>query len=121
MFAVEVGRVYMSIEGSATNRMRRVVGIRRAGEEVTLERGQVAWQEVDTVFWVDDATGRLHSPKITPIPRKGQTRSGYGRRLPTRYLVRLPGERRWRRVLAICYSNAATLYVDTPAGWVTFY
>ena len=59
--------------------------------------------------------------KITPIPRKGQTRSGYGRRLPTRYLVRLPGERRWRRVLAICYSNAATLYVDTPAGWVTFY
>lgn len=77
MFAVEVGRVYMSIEGSATNRMRRVVGIRRAGEEVTLERGQVAWQEVDTVFWVDDATGRLHSPMARNFCRAVFARGGF--------------------------------------------
>lgn len=59
--------------------------------------------------------------RVTDVPRSGQTHTGYGRRLPTAYMVQLPGSPRWRRVYACCYSNTATLYVDTPAGWVVFY
>lgn len=40
------------------------------------------------------------------------TSSGYGRRIPTRWMVRYNG--RDRRVYACCYSNAATYYVDGP-------
>lgn len=42
----------------------------------------------------------------TPINRSV---SGYGSRLPTPYMVWHKG--RWRRVYAICWSNAATLYI----------
>ncbi len=37
------------------------------------------------------------------------TRSGYGRRIPTRYMIRL--NNRWRRVYYCQHSNAATCYV----------
>ena len=47
--------------------------------------------------------------KETKTPGKGRTQSGYGRALPTPYLVRFNG--RWRRVKAICFSNCATLYI----------
>lgn len=47
--------------------------------------------------------------KITDLPRKGQTVSGYGCALPTRYMVKV--NNRWQRVKAICYSNASTLYI----------
>lgn len=37
------------------------------------------------------------------------TATGYGARIPTRYMVRFNGK--WRRVYARCYSNNATLYI----------
>lgn len=37
------------------------------------------------------------------------TATGYGSRIPTRYLVHFNG--RWRRVYFRCYSNAGTLYI----------
>jgi hypothetical protein len=37
------------------------------------------------------------------------TRSGYGRRIPTRYMIRL--NKRWRRVYCCQYSNAGTCYI----------
>lgn len=42
-----------------------------------------------------------------------QTASGYGRKLTTGYQIQLPGDPpwRWRRVYAVCYSNAASYYV----------
>lgn len=40
------------------------------------------------------------------------TATGYGRRIPTRWIVRYNG--RDRRVYACCYSNAATYYIDGP-------
>lgn len=46
----------------------------------------------------------------TVAPRSGQTLSGYGRKLPTRHMVRIAGEPE-RRVYAICYANAASFYV----------
>ena len=45
----------------------------------------------------------------TQAPRSGQTASGYGKQIPTRYLLHIDG--RWRRVYAMCYSNAATCYI----------
>ena len=38
--------------------------------------------------------------------------SGYGRRIPTTKMVRLPGETRWRRVYCAIYSNLGTCYVE---------
>ena len=43
-------------------------------------------------------------------PPRNRSASGYGNRIPTQWLVRTI-DNRWRRVYAICYSNAATLYV----------
>ena len=47
--------------------------------------------------------------KITTVPRKGQTLSGYGSRLPTQYTVLFND--RWHRVKCICFSNCGTLYI----------
>ena len=38
-----------------------------------------------------------------------RTASGYGSRIPTRYMVKFNG--RWRRVYCRCYSNNGTLYI----------
>ena len=47
--------------------------------------------------------------KVVDTPRKGQTQSGYGRALPTRYMVFY--NNRWQRVKAVCFSNAGTAYI----------
>ena len=49
-------------------------------------------------------------------PRFGQTVSGYGNKIPTRYMVQFAG--RWRRVYAACFGNAATLYIGQPGDWI---
>ena len=41
---------------------------------------------------------------------KTYTATGYGKRIPTEYVVRL--DRRWRRVYCCVFSNAGTLYVE---------
>jgi hypothetical protein len=45
----------------------------------------------------------------TAVPWKGRTQTGYGRALPTPYMVEWRG--RWHRVKCICFSNAGTLYI----------
>ena len=39
--------------------------------------------------------------------------TGYGRKIPTRYMIQLVEDKRWRRVYVVCYSNAGTAYVQT--------
>jgi len=46
------------------------------------------------------------------------TVSGYGRKIPTARMVKLPGSPRWRRVYCCIFSNIGTCYVDTPNGWI---
>ena len=47
------------------------------------------------------------------------TASGYGRKIPTRHMVRLPGASRWRRVYCCIYSNVGTCYVTAPnRDWI---
>jgi hypothetical protein len=42
------------------------------------------------------------------------TASGYGRRIPSRYMVRHNG--RWRRVYVCQYGNAGTAYIGPSAA-----
>ena len=44
------------------------------------------------------------------------TSTGYGKRIPTRYMVKFNGK--WRRVYCRIYSNIGTLYIGTlsPTG-----
>lgn len=56
------------------------------------------------------ASAMVASRQTDPGRRNGQTRCGYGSRLPTSWEVQLP-DKRWRRVRYICYSNVGTAYV----------
>ena len=53
--------------------------------------------------------------KETDEPRSGRTVSGYGRKLPTRYMVHWKG--RWRRVYVAQLSNAGSAYIGKPGAW----
>lgn len=44
-------------------------------------------------------------------PWSGRDRSGYGRRIPTSYMVLLNGRK--YRVYCCCFSNSGTCYIDT--------
>lgn len=55
--------------------------------------------------------------KVTDAPRH-YTATGYGRKLPTTRMVRLPGNPRWRRVYCCCYSNVGTCYVTDGKNWI---
>jgi hypothetical protein len=55
--------------------------------------------------------GTIGAALTTAEPRYGRTASGYGRKIPMRYMVQLAGDTRWRRVYAMCYGNAASVYV----------
>lgn len=46
------------------------------------------------------------------------TRSGYGRKIPTTRMVKLPGNPRWRRVYCCIYSNSGTCYVTKGKDWI---
>lgn len=65
-----------------------------------------------------EANGQPVPTKLAPLwwQEKGlqYTASGYGRRIPTAYMVQIPGSPRWRRVYCCCFSNAGTCYVDGP-------
>jgi hypothetical protein len=47
--------------------------------------------------------------KMTDTPRYGRTLSGYGRKIPTRYMVRYGAT--WHRVYAAQYGNSASIYI----------
>lgn len=47
------------------------------------------------------------------------TASGYGRKIPTTRMVKIPGNPRWRRVYCCIYSNSGTCYVTSGKNWIT--
>ena len=59
--------------------------------------------------------------KITEAPPNRNV-MGYGNKIPTRFMVKLDrGSRsQWQRVYAICYSNAASYYVNAHAAGKRF-
>jgi len=44
------------------------------------------------------------------------TASGYGRKIPTQHVVKLPGSKRWQRVYCCIFSNSGTCYVTDKSG-----
>lgn len=41
----------------------------------------------------------------------GWTAEGYGEKIPTDWQVIIAGEKKWRKVYAICWSNVASHYI----------
>lgn len=59
-------------------------------------------------------TKKIAAAKCTrDVPRYGMTRAGYTKRsgAPSSTMVRLEGEKRWRRVMVWQFSNAGTTFV----------
>lgn len=47
------------------------------------------------------------------------TSTGYGRKIPTSIMVKIPGLRNiWRRVYCCIYSNVGTCYVTHGRNWI---
>lgn len=70
-----------------------------------------------SVFRIDPTL--VTDVKVTPTtPRSGQTVSGYGGAIPTRYMVRyrIGNGQQWLRVKAMQYGNAGSLYVHTAGA-----
>jgi hypothetical protein len=51
--------------------------------------------------------------KLLPWQRAGltYTATGYGRKIPSRWQIRIKGESRWRRVYVTQYSNTGTTWI----------
>ena len=63
----------------------------------------------------------LETIKRKPPASYGGRQDGYGTKIPTSLMARLPDSPRWRRVYCCCWSNAATYYLDTAEGWIVLY
>jgi len=64
---------------------------------------------------------KIVEKRETATPRWGMTVDGYTCRsgAPTRWMIRLEGEKRWRRLMCLCFSNAGSLFVKV--GGQTFF
>lgn len=62
---------------------------------------------------VEYLTAEIAETKRTETPRYGYTADGYTSRkgAPTSRMIRLAGEKRWRRVMVWQFSNAGTAFV----------
>lgn len=54
--------------------------------------------------------------KETEAPNYGRDAMGYGRQIPSSYMVKWEG--RWRRVYVCQISNAGTAYLGKPGAWL---
>jgi hypothetical protein len=56
---------------------------------------------------------QIEEVKTTETPRWGMTASGYTKQsgAPTSKMIRLAGEKRWRRLMCWQFSNAGTCFV----------
>ena len=59
-----------------------------------------------TITWLDDE--QVTEVRITEAPHH-YSATGYGRKIPTQYMLRITG--RWHRVYMMQYSNSGTAYV----------
>lgn len=65
------------------------------------------------MIYLDENT--IIASKITELPLKGRTVSGYGKNLPTTRMIQL-ANKRWYRIKAICFSNCASFYITLKHG-----
>lgn len=62
---------------------------------------------------LSDGPHEGHKETEAPVNRSA---TGYGRKIPTRYMVKLRG--RWRRVYVCQISNAGTAYIPQGNDWI---
>lgn len=70
----------------------------------TVKSGPRAGEFVRYNFAVGNPAVRVTAPPAI------RSVTGYGRKLPTRYMVRTI-DQRWRRVWCCCFSNVGTCYI----------
>lgn len=68
----------------------------------------------DPITFLYDTSSIHLETKEVPAPWSGRTASGYGRAIPTGYMVFYA--RKWRRVYCAIFSNNGTLYIRTREG-----
>jgi hypothetical protein len=101
----------------------------RRAEEILAAAAQESAQAARLTAGIDGKPVQVEAKTSLPKwqkKRRSYTKSGYGRRIPTSRMVRLPGEARWRRVYVCIFSNSGTAYVEdrkTPKadgrpGWI---
>lgn len=63
---------------------------------------------------------KIVASKQTKRPNYGIAADGYTVKsgAPTSYMVRLEGEKRWRRVMELCFSNASTNFLNIKGKMV---
>ena len=71
----------------------------------------------EQVFNIEELDSK-HAPLWWHLAGLTYTASGYGKKIPTATMVRLPGSPRWRRVYCCIFSNAGTCYVTSKTGWI---
>lgn len=81
--------------------------------------------EMQEMVWLMSEQGRMFQHpsslyfdlpcKVTDTPMH-KSLSGYGRRIPTRYMVQYQGH--WRRVYCCNYGNSGTLYIGSQDDWI---
>lgn len=59
--------------------------------------------------------------KVTDAPIF-RSKDGYGRKIPTCHMVKLPNTNKWRRVYLCIFSNSGTQYIEDKNGdWIVIY
>ena len=68
-------------------------------------------------YWLDELESKV---SLLWWQERGlsYTSTGYGRKIPTDKMVRLPGSNRWRRVYCCIFSNSGTCYVTAGKNWI---
>lgn len=64
----------------------------------------------------DDTRVRMDLPAKVTIEPRHYSATGYGAKIPTRYMVRFGP--RWRRVYMAQFGNAGTAYIGKPGAWL---
>lgn len=63
---------------------------------------------IDMVTYLD--ASKVIDKRQTKTP-PNRSRTGYGSKLPTSWLLKLSDTNRWHRVYVICYSNSGSAYI----------
>ena len=59
------------------------------------------------MYLIPESVAEKKQTKTPP----NRSRTGYGRKLPTSWMLRLTGSHVWHRVYVVCFSNSGSAYI----------
>jgi hypothetical protein len=71
----------------------------------------VTWSEEVPTKYLESEYEIADRPLWWHLAGKQQTATGYGRKLTTSRVLRIKGEKTWRRIYVVCYGNSGSAYV----------